>query len=582
MNKQIFKASGFSLLFAVIVFLSSGCGPELAEHTKIAFSPDGKYIVFISNQSGEEVSKKESILLVRASADDKTEPSRVYSSPDNTQIYSVFWKRDRIVVFESGEKWACPDLPEDYGNYKQENIPKYDISIVSIPADSAKAGKKGPVKLFGKWTFACWDPDQSDKNYAENTFLEQTNISSARKSETIIFENFDKSEHSDNGLFLLDVKTGNIEKMMQGRNVRYPSISEDGKKIALYESGKKGIEKNGEKGEAINSTLKVYHVDSKQENEVTTLTEFYGKRPVWSKDGKFFFFVGISNVVYTTECDRFDPEKKYSKLFAPDEENKTGESEKAGNSGKETANDIVNGEIFINGDNLRMWDATRKIWYKADINEAAEQGLCRNHREKHETGERDEQKYSYKENAASFFTIHKYYDEYGIAVRLLEDIVQFTINPVEEEILVRQIAPGENEPKNYLVDYSGKVIREVNYEYVENYTAVDANGNVADTVTGELVPVLLNAQSDKEELIIVKKQDKLALARYQFERGNYIKAKDFYEQYQAEYGLPENVGDRLLMIATYRWNKDYDKMMALTRKVPLKDLQIYFSVTGNI
>lgn len=39
---------------------------------------------------------------------------------------------------------------------------------------------------------------------------------------------------------------------------------------------------------------------------------------------------------------------------------------------------------------------------------------------------------------------------------------------------------------------------------------------------------------------------------------------------------------RLIMIATYRETKDYEKMMKLTRKVPVAELQRYFSVSGKI
>ncbi|MEW5944699.1 MAG: hypothetical protein AB1742_00735 [bacterium] len=371
---------------------------------------------------------------------------------------------------------------------------------------------------------------------------------------------------------LLDTKTGQIKTVLDGRDVSTPSISWDGKKLAFREYIKEGkntgneaaaadVKHAGEK-KPPETFLKVLNLESGFENEIIIIAQVKDERPMWSKDGEYLFIPGISNVAYTIECDRKCAVAEYAKKMR--EENKNRDDGDAVKSEQ-----IPEDPVLI---------------YSIDTEEAEKKGLCRTVRGTIPEGERDSLGKVYLDDVHTWYTLHKYYSGMGITVRLLDHVTYFSLNPETEQILAKRLESPVSERKGlWLVDYSGREIREVKYEYVTGFDAVNRFGmtvGVASDKHGS-VPVTLDTVTDEERPLIGKKQDLLTLAGYNFDQKRYKKAKELFEKYVSLYDLPEESGYRLIMIATYRETKDYEKMMKLTRTVPVEEIQRYFSVCGK-
>ena len=494
------------------------------------------------------------------------------------KVYSVFWKSDQIILFESGESKSCPELPKNYQKYTTDKIPDYKIRVASFPTSVVEEnGKAVPKKIFES-EFDCWDPDVDSEYNAQNIFLERTHISNARKKDVIIFENFDKSRESDTGFFLLDVKHGKMKLLMKNRDVRYPSISDDGKKVAFVELPLTEDGKGNEENNQVQERMVILDLETGVETSVITLlTTIMGRRSfgeggqsVWSKDNRYLFFAGAMDFTYTTACEKTYINNKHIRI----------EKEFDGEESADSENDSVKSreKVFTNGNNIYVWSDEKNAYYVTNLEKGVDSGHCLIVRGTLKDKKLNADDYFYREDMGTAYTIHKYYTDYGLAVRLLDMIVDFSINPEKEEILASRQSFETDEIKHYLYDYSGQLIKEVDYKYVENYKAIDANGNVAGTVDarGRQVPVLLETTTDKERIIIARKEDRLAIARHHFDKHEYDRAKEYYEEYRDKYGLPVDVGDRLLMLDTYRKTMDYGKMFELAKQVPAASLAEYF------
>lgn len=567
-----YRLNQLCIIFVTVILVCfvNGCD-ETAEHHEIDFSPEGKYVVFISD---EESKNGKSEIMARIADNDDEEPFSVYKAPDGMKLYSVFWKSDRIILFESGEVKSCPEPPEDVSDIPEDKIPEYKIRVASFPTSVVEEkGNATPETIF-EGGYKCWDPDS---DYDKTKFLGKTHISNSRDSDFIVFENFDKREESEEGLYLLNVKTVKLKLILKNRDVRYPAITDDGKKIAFVEvlPAKNEKDKNEEADDVEN--LRILDIETNSETPVITLLSgIHGRRAfgiggssVWSKDNRFLFFAGVSPFAFTTVCEKSYVKNGYVRT-------KNEDDNKSLNDNNETSKLID--KVVVDGDEFAVWDDGKKSYHVANLDEGVKSGHCKILRGPFKSTKLSENSYFYKDDIDGTFTIHKYYSDYGIAVKLLDFVANFSINPEREEILASRYSVENDDIHHYLFDYSGKTIKEVNYEYVENYKAVDAQGNIAGTVQSRdrQIPVLLDSVNNEERIIIARKEDVLALARYHFDRGELNKARENFEKYRDKYGLPENVGDRLLMVDTYRRTKSFKRMVTLMKEVPDDDLIKYF------
>ena len=580
---KVFDIKLACILPVIALFILTGC-EEGPSHRKADFSPDGKQVALIGENT--ENDNKLSQISVRPVDKDDSEATVIYTAHENMQVFDVFWKSKRLIMFESGENWSCPEPDVFRKKNKKAPIPKFEIRVSSIPSSVMKFGLLSRKSVFLKETFPCWfeqlvkykdDNGRRKKKvvYFENIVLHYTNIASARNSDSIIFESFRRNILDKKvGFTLLNTKTGDLKNIFPGRVVLNPTISDDGSRISFLEQAPL---KNGEtaknevlsltdneigKKETAKTVMKVADLNTGAENEVITLTELTDERPVWSKDGKYLFVPGMSNVGYTIECDRAYATAEYAKYL----ETKKAKEKKKTKAGKETSPD------------------DEKLIGAVNINEAAKAGLCRMVRDLIPNEQRNVRKYVYSDIRFSWYTVHKYYSDMGIAVKLIDGADYFSINPVTEQILVSWMKiPVNDKCGLWLVDYSGRAIKEVKNNYVDKFGSVNGTGLSVSSVSsrGGSVPVIFDAKTVVERPLIGKKQDLLTLACYNFDKGKYDKARDFFEQYTSKYGLPEETGYRLIMIATYRETKDFEKMMKLTKKVPVEELQCYFNVSGK-
>jgi hypothetical protein len=574
------------ILPVLLLILLTGCD-KAPSHRTADFSPDGKLVALIVENTENE--KSTSQISVRPADKKDSEAFAVYTAPENTQIFDVFWKSDKLFMFESGEKWSCPNLSEFREKNKKAPIPQYEIRLLSIPSSFVKIKWFAKQNVYLKETFPCWTEEiykYTDENgrkrkemlYFETETLQNTNISSSRNSDRIIFEPIRKDGSGiTGGLTLLNTKTGEKKDILTGRTVSNPTISDDGSKISFLEfveekapaAGSSGMPSGGdessEEQEPTKTIMKVADLGSGAENEVIMIGGLTDERPVWSKDGKYLFIAGGSDIAYTVECDR---------AYAAAEYAKESEAKKAQEKNKNKKS--VEKE---------QPPDDHKILNAVDVEEAGKKGLCRTVRGLIPEKERNSTKYVYKDKSFSWYTLHKYYYDMGIAVRLIDHADYFSINPETEQILVHRMKSPVNDKSGlWLVDYSGMEIREVKYDYVNKFEAVNKFGMAVGVASssGGGVPVILDTTTDEERPLIGRKQDLLTLASFNFDNGRFDAAKDYFEKYVSMYGLPEETGYRLIMIATYRETKDYEKMMKLTRKVPVADLQGYFNVSGEL
>lgn len=554
------------LVSVALMCLVNGCD-ETAEHHEIDFSPEGKYVVFISD---EESKNGKSEIMARIAENDDEEPFSVYKAPDGMKLYSVFWKSDKIILFESGEVKSCPKPPEDVSDVPEDKIPEYKIRVASFPSSIVEQKGDATPKTIFEGEYKCWYPDSG---YEGTKYLSRTHISNSRDSDFIVFENFDKSEETKEGFYLLNVKKGKLKLILEKRDVRYPAITDDGKKIAFVEVLHAKSEKDKDEAEDDIENLFILDLETNSETPVITfLPEIRGRRAfsrggnsVWSKDGRFLFFAGETSYVYTTVCEKSYIKTEHTRVIN-DKKNSDDEI-----SGLEDKVVVFNDEIFVR-------DEETKSFLVANFKKGMKSGRCKMLRGTFESTKLSGNNYFYREDDVPIYTIHKYYSDYGVAVKLLDFAANFSINPEKEEILASRYSVENDDIHHYLFDYSGKIIKEVNYEYVENYKAVDAQGNAAGMVQSRdrQVPVLFDSKNNKERIIIARKEDMLALARYHFDRGELNKARENFEKYRDKYGLPEDVGDRLLMVDTYRRTKSFKRMVALMKEVPDDDLIKYF------
>lgn len=569
--------------FLLSCLLLAGCADDMAYHQEIDYSPEGDYVAYISNLD-EDTAPKESAIMTKRAYSESEEPFKAYVAGEGIKIYSVFWKKNNIVFFESGERWMC----DKTGGSAPESA-RYPIRISSFPNSLVESKTPATdMKTLFEAEYDCQAAETDESSGEMTRYLQRTNISNARNADVIVYENFDKSPESSGGLNVLNTETGQINRLLDGRQVKYPSVSADGEKVAFFESidpphGNEEEEKKQER-------LEVLDMDDMSESEVISLGSFYRGRPVWSEDGRYFFFAGVSSIPYTLSCEKDYIKSEYSKVEKVESADIENDEEKDNNAltnwlASADANRVIafgKNASVIDG-NIYMLEKEEKSIYVANYGKGVEKGKCDFRRENIPEEKRDNARRVYISGIYHAYTVHKYYADYGIAVRILDSVDSFSINPETKEILANMYNPEKNVSGSYLFDYSGKLLREADYEYIDKFMAVNKDGDSADMLSSgnRNAPALLDNATQKESLIISRKQDLLAVARFHFDQGEYEKAREFYLEYKNKYGLPDSPGDRILMIATYRHVKDYEAMIAMTKEVPVEMLQMYFKTTDQ-
>jgi len=539
------------------VALLSGCDEPPQRH-EVDFSPDGTSVVSISNDHALKVGE----VYVRSVSKNDQESRLVYRAPEGLKIFDVFWKNKSIVVFESGEVWKChtfnestADVPIDYGLM-------YDIRIVAIDMKTQYQKRGLRERVLFKDAYPCWtarmESDQRDASekkqdieYHRNEVLTWTNVSNARDADSIVFETISMSEGKRNkGFSIIDVASGKINEIFERRSVSNPSISRDGRMIAFTEKvARNGVKTYGsDSKQEYSEEMKIVDLGSGVESDVIMLAEKSSRRPMWSKDGRFLFIPSVSAVAFTFHCDR-------NYVFY--EKNKNGSE---------------NGTDEEDAIDLSAMD-------EADI-----EGHCETVHGTVPEERRDVSKRIYFDYVLEQNSLHKLYVDMGIAVKILENVSYFSVNPETERILaMMEDSSSDSESSLWLLDYSGMKIKKIDAEYVEKFEAVNHYG-IAVGVIGDdrgSVPVTIDIETNEETVLISSGKDILVQAVHHFDHGRLNKAKELFDAYIAKYGLPDDNGYKLIMIATYRASGDYKRMMDITRKVPVEELQKYFAKSGN-
>lgn len=553
---------------AFAISLLTGCDQPGPEHRRADFSPDGRMIATITSDYTDD-STNSSISTRKADGAPDEEDTLVYTAPENMEIFDVFWTKGGMVVFESGEHWNCPVLDEDRPLSGKGAVPGFDVRIVALKGSFRPGQKARLTREMFKSSHMCWrNVEKTQKGWKikdkerprRNRLLEMTNISGARDADLIVYEPLDGKD----GLMLLNAKNGKTTNILEGRTVSNPSISWNGKSLAFTEIVEEGKTPDGppesKEEKNIRIALKILDLKTGAESEAVIIAAFDDHRPLWSKDGKYLFIPSQSTVAFTLECDRKRAEAAYDKMLK--EQNEENPDDSDVKKGPPSDDELITSLFVFDQEEYKKCGTVRR--YTPD-------------------SERSKSKFAYMHISTNVNSLHKYYPEIGIAVKIIEDVDYFSINPETEQILVGK-RNGDNEKKLALHDYSGREIRNVNFEYIEKFDAVNkfgvAVGSISDSDNG--VPTLVSTATDSERPVLAGEEDLLALACHHFDKGNFKKAGNIFDEYTSKYGLPKQSGHRLMMIATYRNTGDLEKMMRITRTVPVKEIQQYFAVSGDI
>lgn len=515
------------------------CGCEDVEHHEVDFSAEGDYLVMVSNIVDQSCENEQGIssIVVKNTREEDAEPIEIYTAPKGFKVYDVFWKGDYIVFFESGERWDCPEKPGKNEEVPPDEMPLYSVRIAKIPVADVENQKTFEVEEIAIEDFDCWErktrtwTDDDTQEQREEEYWSATRvlgfsvISSDKSSDFIYFENFDE-EDEKRPILRLNASNSKIKGMFAGRDVDNPSISYDGRYLAFNELIKNEDDEEGR------YLAKVRNLETGNEKEVFKISggEVSTQEAKWSKDSKYLFFESWMDISITMICDR--------ELLKQEEE----------------AEDDYDGP-----------EPCKAV--KGPVREK----------------KREPDKYTYEQFAMTWGFLYKYYLDYGIAVRLTPDpIWDFSLNPEKKEILVTYVQLHEDAREGeQIIDYSGGIVREADYEHLEEYEAVDKDGNVADSVverTGddyERMAVVVDSRTDREKLISKRKHELLAKARGYFDAGDLENTKKYFDRYFKKHRLPEDDGDKLLMVETYKKTNEYGKVMKLTKRIPVRTLQNY-------